>query len=345
MIQNIANSIIDESKVFIIAEAGVNHNGDVNIAKKMIDAAVDANADAVKIQSYITDELIIPEARMAPYQELNTKNITQSQMLKKLELSANEQLILRNYAIEKKIEFISSPFDIPSLDLLVRMGVHIIKIPSGEITNIPLLKKVSSLDKEVILSTGMSSMNEIQSALDILLSDKLSRNNIWILHCNSEYPTPLEDVNLRAMLSIKEMLNIRVGYSDHTLGIAVSVAAVAMGASIIEKHFTLDKTFDGPDHSASLSANELELLVKKIREMEIILGSSEKHITKSEEGNKIAVRKSIVAKKSIKKGDILTEDLLTVKRPLDGVCASNWDNYIGIKASRNYKKNELIDKL
>ena len=345
MVQNIANSIINESKVFIIAEAGVNHNGDVNIAKKMIDAAVDANADAVKIQSYITDELIIPQARMAPYQKLNAKNITQSQMLKKLELSANEQLILRNYAIEKKIEFISSPFDIPSLDLLVRMGLRIIKIPSGEITNIPLLKKVSSLDKEVILSTGMSSITEIQSALDILLSDKLSRSNIWILHCNSEYPTPLEDVNLRAMLSIKEMLNIRVGYSDHTMGIDVSVAAVAMGASIIEKHFTLDKTFDGPDHSASLSVNELELLVKKIREMEIILGSSEKHITKSEEENKIAARKSIVAKKNIKKGDILTEDLLTVKRPLDGVCASNWDNYIGIKASRNYKKNELIDKL
>ena len=345
MVQNIANSIINESKVFIIAEAGVNHNGDINIAKKMIDAAVDAKADAVKIQSYITDELIIPQARMAPYQKLNTKNITQSQMLKKLELSANEQLILRNYAIKKKIEFISSPFDIPSLDLLVRMGVRIIKIPSGEITNIPLLKKVSSLDKEVILSTGMSSITEIQSALNILLSDKLSRGNIWILHCNSEYPTPLEDVNLRAMLSIKEMLNIRVGYSDHTLGIDVSVAAVAMGASIIEKHFTLDKKFDGPDHSASLSVNELELLVKKIREMEIILGSSEKHITKSEEENKIAARKSIVAKKNIKKGDILTEDLLTVKRPLDGVCASNWDNYIGIKASRNYKKNELIDKL
>ena len=345
MIQNIANSIINESKVFIIAEAGVNHNGDVNIAKKMIDAAVDANADAVKIQSYITDELIIPEARMAPYQELNTKNVTQSQMLKKLELSEDDQLVLQNYAAEKKITFISSPFDIPSLDLLVRMGVRIIKIPSGEITNIPLLKKVSSLDKDVILSTGMSSINEIQSALDILLSGKLSRRNIWILHCNSEYPTPLEDVNLRAMLSIKEMLNIRVGYSDHTLGIDVSVAAVAMGASIIEKHFTLDKTFDGPDHSASLSVNELELLVKKIREMEIILGSSEKHITKSEEENKIAARKSIVAKKNIKKGDILTEDLLTVKRPLDGVCASNWDNYIGIKASRNYKKNELIDKL
>ena len=345
MIQNIADSIINESKVFIIAEAGVNHNGDVNIAKKMIDAAVDANADAVKIQSYITDELIISQARMAPYQELNTKNVTQSQMLKKLELSEDDQLVLQNYAAEKKITFISSPFDIPSLDLLVRMGVHIIKIPSGEITNIPLLKKVSSLGKDVILSTGMSSINEIQSALDILLSGKLSRRNIWILHCNSEYPTPLEDVNLRAMLSIKEMLNIRVGYSDHTLGIAVSVAAVAMGASIIEKHFTLDKTFDGPDHSASLSVSELELLVKKIREMEIILGSSEKHITKSEEGNKIAVRKSIVAKKNIKKGDILTEDLLTVKRPLDGVCASNWDNYMGIEASRNYKKNELIDKL
>ena len=345
MIQSITNSIINESKVFIIAEAGVNHNGDVNIAKKMIDAAVGAKADAVKIQSYVTDELIIPQARMAPYQKHNTKNITQNEMLKKLELSEDDQLLLQNYAAERKIEFISSPFDIPSLDLLVKMGVRIIKLPSGEITNIPLLKKVSSLDKEVILSTGMSSMNEIQSALDILLSDKLTRKNIRILHCNSEYPTPLEDVNLRAMLSIKEMLNIRVGYSDHTLGIAVSVAAVAMGASIIEKHFTLDKTFDGPDHSASLSINELELMVKKIREMEIILGSSEKHITKSEEGNKIAVRKSIVAKKSIKKGDILTEDLLTVKRPLDGVCASNWDNYIGIKASRNYKKNELIDKL
>ena len=345
MIQSITNSIINESKVFIIAEAGVNHNGDVNIAKKMIDAAVGAKADAVKIQSYVTDELIIPQARMAPYQKHNTKNITQNEMLKKLELSEDDQLLLQNYASERKIEFISSPFDIRSLDLLVKMAVRIIKIPSGEITNIPLLKKVSSLDKEVILSTGMSSMNEIQSALDILLSDKLTRNNIWILHCNSEYPTPLEDVNLRAMLSIKETLNIRVGYSDHTLGIAVSVAAVAMGASIIEKHFTLDKTFDGPDHSASLSVNELELLVKKIREMEIILGSSEKHITKSEEENKIAARKSIVAKKNIKKGDILTEELLTVKRPLDGVCASNWDNYIGIKASRNYKKNEPIDKL
>ena len=345
MIQNITNRIINGSKVFIIAEAGVNHNGDVNIAKEMIDAAVEANADAVKIQSYITDELIIPQAKMAPYQELNTKNITQNQMLKKLELSENDQLVLQKYAANRKIEFISSPFDIPSLDLLLRMDVRIIKIPSGEITNIPLLKKISSIDKEIILSTGMSSMNEIQSALDILLSGKLSRNNIWILHCNSEYPTPLEDVNLRAMLSIKEMLNVQVGYSDHTLGIAVSVAAVAMGASIIEKHFTLDKTFDGPDHSTSLSISELKLMIKKIREMEIILGVSEKHITKSEKRNKIAVRKSIVAKKNIKKGDIFTEDLLTVKRPLNGVCASNWDNYIGKEASRNYKRNELIDKL
>ncbi len=345
MERDINNNGVDRSRTFIIAEAGVNHNGDINIAKGMIEAAIDIGADAIKFQSYVTDELTIPLAQTAPYQRLNTNESVQRTMLKKLELSENDQVILHDYALKKNIEFISSPFDIQSLALLVNLGLNIIKIPSGEITNIPLLRKISSLDREVILSTGMSSVKEIEYAVKVLLSNNLPKSKIWLLHCNTEYPTPFEDVNLRAMLSLREIFNVYVGYSDHTVGIDVSLAAVAMGASIIEKHFTLDKNSDGPDHSASLSVDEFKLMIKKIRDLEIILGEDRKYMTKSEEANKMIVRKSIVARTNIRKGEVFTSDLLTVKRPLSGVCASKWDTYIGEKASRDYEKNEFIDKL
>lgn len=329
-------------KVFIIAEAGVNHNGDIEVAKRLIDEAAKAKVDAIKFQSFKAAHLVTPTARKADYQEVNTmEQESQYEMLKKLELSKEMHMELITYCKEKDILFLSTPFDIESIHLLNQLGMDIFKIPSGEITNLPYLKEIGKLKKQVILSTGMSNLEEIQSAIQVLKEE--GTQDITVLHCNTEYPTPMRDVNLRAMVKIKEALNIKVGYSDHTLGIEVSIAAVAMGAGVIEKHFTLDKNMRGPDHKASLEPLELQQMVKCIRNIECALGSSQKVPSPSEMKNIEIARKSIVAKRNIKKGEIYTEENLTTKRPGSGISPMKWNEIIGKEALKDYKENELIE--
>lgn len=329
--------------VFIIAEAGVNHNGCQETAKKLIDAAVEAGADAVKFQTFKAENLVSTKAEKAQYQK-ETTNSEESQfdMIKKLELDVKTHDILIDYCNTKGIMFLSTPFDHDSIYLLNKLGLEIFKIPSGEITNLPYLREIGKLNKKVILSTGMANIGEIEMALNILIESGTKKDNITILHANTMYPTPMEDVNLKAMLTIGNTFNIKYGYSDHTLGIEVDIAAVAMGASCIEKHFTLDKNMDGPDHKASLEPDELKAMVKGIRNIEIALGSSIKKASKSETPNIEAARKSIVAKTSIKKGEILSEKNITCKRPAKGISPMRWDEIIGTKATQNYEKNELI---
>ena len=292
-------------KVFIIAEAGVNHNGDVNLAKKLIDAAVEVGSDAVKFQTFKAEQVISKFAEMAEYQKKNLgKEESQLEMVKKLELKYEDFRYLKSYCHDKGIMFLSSPFDIDSVRFLKDLGLTIFKIPSGEITNYPLLREIGSYRKEVILSTGMASLGEIESALDVLIENGTERKNITVLHCNTEYPTPFEDVNLKAMLTIKEAFKVKVGYSDHTLGIEVPIAAAALGATVIEKHFTLEKSLPGPDHKASLEPHELKSMVKAIRNIERALGNGIKKPSKSEIKNINIARKSIVTKINIKKGRI-----------------------------------------
>lgn len=329
-------------KVFIIAEAGVNHNGNIDLAKSLIDKASEAGANAVKFQSFKAEKLVTKDAKKAEYQETTTgKTENQFQMIKKLELDYDKHNELINYCKSKNIMFLSSPFDLESIDLLNNLGIEIFKIPSGEITNLPYLKKVGSLKKKVILSTGMSTLGDIENALEILRN--AGTKDITILHCNTEYPTPMKDVNLKAMQTIKDGFKVEVGYSDHTLGKEVPVAAVALGATIIEKHFTLDKNMEGPDHRASLEPEELKDMVKAIRNIEEALGDGIKRLTKSEEKNIKIVRKSIVAGKDIKKDEIFTEENLQVKRPGEGISPMRWDEVIGKRAKRDFKKDELID--
>ena len=329
--------------VFIIAEAGVNHNGSLDLAKKLIDVAVSAGADAVKFQSFKADKLVTKNSQKAKYQKEKT-NIDESQldMLKKLELNfeMHEELFL--YCKNKKIIFLSSPFDHENIELLKNLGMEIFKIPSGEITNLPYLRFIGKLNKKIILSTGMSNLYEVKSALDILINSGTKKENITVLHANTEYPTPMEDVNLKAMITVGNELNVKFGYSDHTLGIEVDVAAVALGASVIEKHFTLDCNMEGPDHKASLEPQQLIDMVKAIRNIELALGSDTKKPSKSEIPNIEIIRKSIVAKTKIKKGDILNETNLTVKRPGNGINPMKWDEVMGTKATKNYKEDELI---
>ena len=331
------------SKVFIIAEAGVNHNGSIAIAKKLIDTASAAGANAVKFQTFKADNLATKNAQKARYQK-ETTDIEESQfnMLKKLELNASMHRRLISYCKNKKIMFLSSPFDHESIDLLKNLGLEIFKIPSGEITNLPYLRNIGKLNKKIILSTGMSNMSEIKNALNILINSGTKKNNITILHTNTEYPTPMEDVNLRAMVTIGEELNVGFGYSDHTLGIEVDIAAVAMGASCIEKHFTLDCNMEGPDHKASLEPDQLREMVKAIRNIELALGNGIKKPSKSELPNIQIVRKSIIAKTKIKKGDVLKENNLAVKRPGGGISPMKWDDVVGTKATKDYKEDELI---
>ncbi len=328
--------------VFIIAEAGVNHNGNIKLAKKLIDAAVEAGVDAVKFQTWKTELLVTKEAKQAEYQTENTR-IEESQfdMLKKLELSYDDFKELKNYCDSKKIMFLSTPDEIPSANFLVDLQ-DIFKIGSGELTNLPYLRHIGSLQKEVILSTGMADMGEIEDALDVLLKAGTSKEKITILHANTMYPTPMEDVNLKAMVTIGNAFDIAYGYSDHTLGIEVDIAAVAMGASCIEKHFTLDKDMEGPDHKASLEPNELIAMVKSIRNIELALGSKVKKPSKSETPNIEVARKSIIANCAIKKGEKLSEDNLAIKRPGNGISPMRWDEIIGSPASKNYLKDELI---
>ena len=329
--------------VFIIAEAGVNHNGSIELAYKLIDEASASGADAVKFQTFKAENLVTINAQKAEYQKQATsQSESQFNMLKKLELDANAHKRLIDYCKKKDIIFLSTPYDHESIDLLYGLGLQIFKIPSGEITNLTYLRHVGSLNKKVILSTGMSNLKEIGDAIKILTNAGTLKANITVLHANTMYPTPMEDVNLRAMQTIQGKFNITVGYSDHTLGIEVDIAAVALGASIIEKHFTIDKTMDGPDHKSSIDPEELKAMVSSIRNIEKALGSSIKKPSKSEKSNITTARKSIVASSSIPEGEILSEKNITIKRPGNGISPMAWDKIIGTVATKDYQMDDLI---
>ena len=327
-----------KNKVKIIAEAGVNHNGDINIAKKLIESAAISGSDYVKFQSFKADKLVTKKAKKAKYQKenINDNDDFQYNMLKSLELSHKDHLELIKHCNFCKIKFLSTAFDSDGLDYLNDLGLELFKIPSGEITNYPYLKKLSSFGKPVILSTGMSNFNEIKEALDILCSDNISIDNITVLHCNTDYPTKFSDVNLNAMNFIRENLNVKVGYSDHTPGIEVPIAAVALGASVIEKHFTLDRNMNGPDHLASLEVNELELMVKSIRNIEMACsGDGLKNPSKSEIKNISIVRKSLHNIVKVQSGDLITEKNLIPLRPGDGISPMDINNIIGKKFNKD----------
>lgn len=330
------------SKIFIIAEAGVNHNGDIEIAKKLVDKAAEAGADAVKFQTFKAENLVCKNAQKAKYQmETTDKGESQLDMLKKLELTRDMHKCLINYCSQRNIMFLSTPFDVESLHYLVQCNINIIKVPSGEITNYPYLKAVGQTGKRVIISSGMSNLKEVEEAIRILKDN--GSKEITVLHCNTEYPTPYADVNLKAMLTLKEELGVNVGYSDHTQGIEIPIAAAALGASVIEKHFTLDKNMDGPDHKASLEPDELEAMVRAIRHIESALGDGKKEPSESEKKNIEIVRKSIVAKCDIKEGEIFTEENLTTKRPGTGISPMHWNEIINQRAKRNFYMDELIE--
>ncbi len=331
--------------VVIIAEAGVNHNGNIENALRLIDVAADAGVDYIKFQTFKAENLVSRSAKKAEYQIQNTGDIKESQlqMLKKLELSEEQHERLIAYCKEKKVKFFSTAFDLSSLEYLQSIGLDMVKIPSGEITNLPYLRKAASLFRKVILSTGMSTMQEISDAMQVFLKAGISKEDITILHCNTEYPTPMEDVNLKAIQHIQKEFQTAVGYSDHTLGIEIPVAAVALGASIIEKHFTLDKTMKGPDHKASLDPNELKAMVFAIRNIEkAISGSGLKTVSSSEQKNINIARKSIVANRRIVAGECFSEENLTVKRPGSGISPMKWDAVIGKTAIKDFDIDELI---
>ena len=332
-------------KTIIIAEAGVNHNGDIAKAKALIDKGAEAGVDYVKFQTFKAGNLVTKQAKRAAYQDKNTQNNdSQYEMLKKLELSQDVHKELIDYCSKKGVQFLSTGFDFESLEFLAGLGITIAKIPSGEITNLPYLRKVATLFPEVILSTGMATISEIKDAVKVLTDNGVSKNRITVLHCNTEYPTPMEDVNLKAMLHIQQEVGVAIGYSDHTLGIEVPIAAVALGATVIEKHFTLDKTLPGPDHKASLEPEELKTMVIAIRNIEKAVGGSGiKEVSASEAKNKPIVRKSIVAAKKILKGEPFTIENLTVKRPATGISPMQWDNLIGKTAKKNFQEDDLIE--
>ena len=329
-------------KVFIIAEAGVNHNGSLELAKALVDKAVEARADAVKFQTFKTENIVCKNAEKAAYQKSTTdSDETQYSMLKRLELTSNMHEEIMHYCEEKGIVFLSTPFDLESIDYLNEIGISIMKIPSGEITNYPYLKKIGKTGKKVILSTGMSKMEEVRTAVNILRDN--GSKDITVLHCNSDYPTPYLDVNLNAMITMKNELEIPVGYSDHTMGIEIPIAAVAMGARVIEKHFTLDRNMEGPDHKASLEPQELKKMVQAIRNVEAALGDGNKRPSKSEEKNISIVRKSIVAKRDIVKGELFSMDNMTTKRPGNGLSPMCWNEVVGKKAQKDFRRDEFIE--
>jgi N,N'-diacetyllegionaminate synthase len=331
------------NRTYIIAEAGVNHNGSIKTAKKLIDIAADAGADAVKFQSFKTDNLVCESAPKAHYQKIENSEESQYQMLKKLELSKEAHFELIQYC-SNRIQFLSSPFDRESLAFLKQFNLPFTKIPSGEITNLPLLIQIARIMKPVILSTGMATIDEIGNALDVLNKNGLDSNQIVILHCITDYPARYQDVNLRAMLTIaKHFPDIAAfGYSDHTMGIEIPIAAVSLGAKVIEKHFTISNQMSGPDHKASLNPDELKAMVKAIRNVETAFGDGVKRPAASEILNKEIVRKSIVASKNILKDDIFCNQNITVKRPGNGLSPMLWEDLIGKKATKSFKKNELI---
>ena len=329
----------------IIAEAGVNHNGSIELAKQLVDKAVEAGVDYIKFQTFKASKLVTRDARQAEYQQKNIGdgNDSQYQMLKNLELSAEEHTMLVDYCHGKGIHFLSTAFDFDSIDLLDSFHLNLWKIPSGEITNYPYIKRIAQKQGNVILSTGMSTPEDIRNAVNVLLKWGKTKEQITILHCNTEYPTPFEDVNLLAMQSIARQFGTQVGYSDHTRGIEVPIAAVALGATVIEKHFTLDRNMPGPDHKASLEPDELKAMVSAIRNIEKALGSSEKKVSDSERKNIAIARKSIVAAKDIKKGEILTEENITVKRPGTGISPMRWEEVLGTTAVHDFQEDELIE--
>lgn len=333
------------NRVLIIAEAGVNHNGDLNTAKELIDVAAKAGVDMVKFQTFKADDLVSKEAKKAAYQINNTKegHDSQYEMLKKLQLSESDHTALIKYANSKGIEFFSTAFDVKGLEYLNSLGFSLFKVPSGEITNYPYLKKIASFGKPIILSTGMSSLKEIEQALQVLTSGGLTNKEITVLHCNTEYPTPMEDVNLKAMNTICREFDVEVGYSDHTLGIEVPIAAVAMGAKVIEKHFTLDRKLPGPDHRASLEPNELQAMVRAIRNIEIaIQGNGIKEPSKSELANLTVARKSLHSSKALKKGSVISDSDLLPLRPGDGISPMEWDNILGKELLVDYSPFQKI---
>jgi N,N'-diacetyllegionaminate synthase len=325
-------------KVIIIAEAGVNHNGSLERAFKMIEAAASAGADFVKFQTFNTELCISKEAPMAEYQKINAKDEnSQFEMVKKLELSQDDHYKLVEHCKKHKIKFLSTGFDLPSIEFLNTLNIELFKVPSGEITNLPYLRRIADFNRPIILSTGMANIQEIKDAVEVLKAQ-----NITILHCNTEYPTPYKDVNLNAMLTIQKDFGVSVGYSDHTLGIEIPIAATALGARVIEKHFTLDRNLPGPDHIASLEPDELRAMVKAIRNIEVAMGSGVKAPSESEFKNIAIARKSIVASRKIQKGETLSADNLTTKRPGTGINPMLWDKVLGTTASRDFREDELI---
>ena len=330
----------------IIAEAGVNHNGSLELAKQLVDKAVKAGVDYIKFQTFRASNLVTKTAKQAEYQQ---KNIgkggeSQYQMLKKLELTPEGHEVLIAYCKERGIKFFSTAFDFDSIEYLHSLDLGLWKIPSGEVTNYPFLKRVAAYNEKTILSTGMCEMSDVRAAVEALYKNGLSKENLILLHCNTEYPTPFEDVNLKAMDALRKEFGVEVGYSDHTKGIEVPIAAVALGATVIEKHFTLDRNMEGPDHKASLEPDELKAMVSAIRNIEkAVGGDGSKHVSESERKNIVIARKSIVAACDIKCGEIFTEQNLTVKRPGNGISPMKWDEIVGMTAKRNFTEDELIE--
>lgn len=329
-------------KVCIIAEAGVNHNGRIDLAKEMIRVAKDAGVDYVKFQTFRPQNLVSKFAEKAEYQKKSTgSEESQLKMLEKLTLSDEDYFSLKSYCDERQIGFISTPFDLDSIALLEQINMDFWKIPSGEITNLPYLEAIARTGKKVVLSTGMSEISEVQEAISVL--EKNGTKEIILLHCNTQYPTPFQDVELLAMTDLKKKTGKRVGYSDHSLGIEVPIAAAALGAEVIEKHFTLDRSMEGPDHLASLEPEDLKNMVKAIRNIEQALGNGVKKVSSSEMENKNIARKSIIAKCNIQKGEVFTEANLTTKRPGNGISPMKWYEILGKKATRDFSKDELIE--
>ena len=332
------------NKIFIIAEVGVNHNADLNLAYRLIDEASKSGVDAVKFQTSIPELLVTSYAQKAAYQNKTTViGESQLEMIRKLTFPLEIYKKLKKYCEEKEIIFFSTAFDLVSLDFLEGLGQEYHKIPSGEITNLPYLRQIGQYSKPVFLSTGMSTLGEIQTAIEALVQAGTARSLITVLHCTTEYPAPLAEVNLLAMQSMQETFGVAVGYSDHTVGIEVAIAAAALGASVIEKHFTLDRNLPGPDHKASLEPDELKAMVSAIRNIEIAMGDGIKRVTPSEVGNKLVVRKSLVASKAIKVGEVFSIENITTKRPGTGISPMNWDSVMGRKSVRDFAVDELIE--
>jgi N,N'-diacetyllegionaminate synthase len=332
-----------QHKVIIIAEAGVNHNGDMGRALELIDTAADAGADFVKFQTFRAEKLVTTTARKARYQEKATgADESQFNMIRKLELSRGMHQQLITHCDSRGVKFNSTGFDVESIDMLVEFGISFLKIPSGEITNLPYLRHIGEQGKPIIISTGMATLDEIRVALVVLEKAGTPRSEITVLHCNTEYPTPMVDVNLNAMLTIRDAFDVAVGYSDHTLGIEIPIAAVAMGATVIEKHFTLDRNLPGPDHKASLEPDELRAMVTAIRNVEEAMGDGIKSPSPSETKNIEIARKSIVAAEAIMKGEKFSEVNLAVKRPGMGISPMRWDDVMGQTALRDFLPDELI---